>query len=175
MNALESPSRVSKRGRPCSRGTGAPTKAWACACLGLACALGGCSLQSMTRTLNIETSVRGEIVGRTAPNGEFVLRPRSCRSGDIANFRGVDLFGAALVVRVVADPLGGLGVALLEADSGDRRGIFRRENCTLLRGDVQRTGWRINDVAAVSGFVELECRLASGEEVAGAIFFEHCS
>ena len=150
-------------------------KALAAACwIALAAGLESCSLQSLTSTLGIEMSVQGEALVQSAQIGDLALRPQICRSGDLANFRGVDLLGAPLVLRITADPLEGLGVALIEPESGDRRGVFRRADCSLLRGDVQRTGWRVNNVAVVSGFVELDCKLPSGEAVAGSIAFENC-
>ena len=134
----------------------------------------GCTLHSLEKAVGIDLSTHGEMRFRGAETGELSLRPEACVSGDRANFRGVDLIVPPLVLRVVAEPIEGLAVALIDAESGERRGIFRRADCSVLRGDVQRTGWRINDVVDVSGFIEAECRLASGEEMAGSITFEHC-
>ena len=140
----------------------------------LALLLQGCSLSGLERAVGVSTSVQGEILARGEKAGELLLRPEACLSGDRGNFRGVDLLAPPLVLRVVAEPVEGLAVALIDSASGERRGIFRRSDCSVLRGDVQRTGWRVNDVADVSGFVEAECRLASGEELVGSIQFEHC-
>lgn len=141
----------------------------------LAFLLQGCSLSGLERTVGVSTSTRGEIRVRGAgEQGELLFQPGACLSGDSANFRGVDLVTPQLVLRVVAEPLEGLAVALIDVASGARRGVFRRSDCTVLRGDVQRTAWSVNNVADVSGFVEAECRLASGEELAGSITFEHC-
>ena len=140
----------------------------------MALLLEGCSLSSLERTVGVGTSTQGEILVRGEKVGELLLRPESCVSGDRGNFRGVDLLAPPLVLRVVAEPIEGLAVALIDSESGERRGIFRRSDCSVLRGDVQRTGWRVNSVADVSGFLEAECRLASGEELLGSIEFEHC-
>ena len=136
--------------------------------------LQGCSFSSLERAVGVSTSTRGEILVRGEKIGELLLRPEACLSGDRGNFRGVDLLAPPLVLRVAAEPIEGLAVALIDSKSGERRGIFRRSDCRVLRGDVQRTGWRINNVADVSGFVEIECRLPSGEELLGSIVFEHC-
>jgi hypothetical protein len=142
------------------------------ACLALA--LQGCSLGGLERTVGVGTSTRGEVLVRGGGAGELVLRPAACLSGDRGNFRGVDLLAPPLILRLVAEPLEGLAVALIDAESGERRGVFRRADCSVLRGDVQRTGWRVNDVADVSGFVEVACKLPAGEEIVGSIAFEHC-
>lgn len=140
----------------------------------LALLLQGCSLSGLERAVGVSTSTRGEIRVRGGKVGEVLFLPEACLSGDRANFRGVDLVTPQLVLRVAAEPLEGLAVALTDVASGERRGVFRRSDCAVLRGDVQRTAWRVNNVADVSGFVEAECRLASGEELAGSITFEHC-
>ena len=140
----------------------------------MALALQGCSLNALEGALGVSTTTRGEVQVRSATMGETVLKPEACISGDRGNFRGVDLVAPPLVFRVVAEPLEGLAVALIDIESGDRRGVFRRRDCTVLRGDVQRTGWRINNVTAVSGFVELDCRLSTGEAVSGSVTFESC-
>lgn len=140
----------------------------------MALLLAGCSLSSLERTVGVGTSTQGEILVRGDKASEALLRPEACLSGDRGNFRGVDLLAPPLVLRVVAEPIEGLAVALIDSESGERRGIFRRSDCSMLRGDVQRTGWRVNNVADVSGFIEAECRLASGEELVGSIQFDHC-
>jgi hypothetical protein len=140
----------------------------------LALVFQGCSLNSLERTVGVGTSTRGEILVRGEKAGEFLLRPEACLSGDRGNFRGVDLLAPPLILRLVAEPLEGLAVALIDAESGERRAVFRRSDCSVLRGDVQRSGWRVNNIADVSGFVEVECQLPAGEEILGSIAFEHC-
>ncbi len=140
----------------------------------LAFLLQGCSMNGLEKAVGVSTSTHGEIRMRSGKADEILFQPEACLSGDRANFRGVDLVSPQLVLRVVAEPLEGLAVALIDVASGERRGVFRRSDCTVLRGDVQRTAWRVNNIADVSGFVEADCRLASGEELAGSITFEHC-
>ena len=140
----------------------------------LALLLHGCSFSGLERAVGVSTSVRGEFLARGGKVGELLLRPEACLSGDRGNFWGVDLVAPPFVLRVVAEPVEGLAVVLIDSASGEGRGIFRRSGCSVLRGDIQRTGWRVNNVADVSGFVEAECRLASGEELSGSIAFEHC-
>ena len=140
----------------------------------LALVLQGCSLSRLERTIGVGTSTRGEVRVRGGKLGDFVLRPEACLSGDRGMFRGVDLLAPPLILRVVGEPIDGLAAALINSESGERRGIFRRSDCSVLRGDIQRTGWRINEIADLSGFVEIECRLPSGEEIEGSIAFEHC-
>ncbi len=137
----------------------------------------GCSLDALARQAESMTGTRPELEGsvvlRWGDGEEIALRPDLCLSGDRGNFRGVDLVSPSYVVRVAAEPLEGLGVAVIETE-GARRPIFRASSCATLRGDVQRTGWRVNDVWDVSGFIEADCRLPSGEELRGRITFEHC-
>lgn len=140
----------------------------------MALALQGCSLNSLEGALGVAATTSGEVAVQGAATGELALEPEACVSGDRGNFRGVDLVAPPLVFRVVAEPLEGLAVALIDIESGERRGVFRRRDCTVLRGDVQRTGWRINNVDAVSGFIELDCRLSTGEAVSGSVTFESC-
>ena len=131
-------------------------------------------VSSVEGAVGVSPSTHGEFRVRDETSGESLLRPEACLSGDRGNFRGVDLLAPPLVLRVVSEPIEGLALALIDSESGERRGIFRRSDCEVLRGDVQRTGWRVNDIADVSGFVEAQCRLASGEELSGSITFEHC-
>jgi hypothetical protein len=127
-------------------------------------------LESM---VGVQAAVSGDAVVRQADGAETVLRPQACLSGDRANFRGVDLLSPPYVLRVAADPLEGLGVAVIAADGGERL-VFRASSCAVLAGDVQRTGWRVNDVWDVSGNFEVDCRLPSGEGLTGKFTFEHC-
>lgn len=140
----------------------------------LALLLQGCSVAGLENMVGVAAAVRGEMQVRGVPSAEGTLRPEACISGDRGNFRGVDLIARPLILRVVAEPIDGLALAIIDTDSGERRAIFRRADCTTLRGDVQRTGWRINEVADVSGFVEVDCLLPSGVEIEGSVAFEHC-
>lgn len=136
--------------------------------------LQGCSLHGLERAVGVSPSIQGEVLVRGSRVGELTLRPEACLSGDRGNFRGVDLVAPPLVLRLAAEPIDGLAVAVIDTESGERRGVFRRADCEVLRGDVQRTGWLINQVQDVSGFVEVDCRAPSGEEIEGSITFTHC-
>ena len=140
----------------------------------LALAVQGCSLHGLEAAVGVSTSIEGELLVRGGGIGELTLRPQACLSGDRGTFRGVDLPVPPFVLRVAAEPIEGLAVALIDAGTGGRRGIFRRPDCKALRGDVQRTGWRINQVNDVTGFVEVDCRSREGVEIAGSIVFAHC-
>ena len=130
-------------------------------------------MAGLDSAVGVSAALRGEMRVRGVQSTE-TLRPEACLSGDRGSFRGVDLIAPPLVLRVAAEPIDGLALALIDTESGERRGIFRRADCTTLRGDVQRTGWRVNEVADVSGFVEVDCALSSGVEIEGSIAFEHC-
>ena len=140
----------------------------------LALAVQGCSLHGLEAAVGVSTSIEGEIVIRGSEIGELTLRPQSCLSGDRGTFRGVDLPVPPFILRVAAEPIEGLAVALIDADTGERRGIFRRPDCRTLRGDVQRTGWQINHVDDVTGFVEVDCKSREGVQILGSIAFAHC-
>ena len=140
----------------------------------LALAVQGCSLHGLERAIGVSTSVRGEIVVRGTQAGELTLQPRECLSGDRGTFRGVDLPAPPFVLRLAAEPIEGLAIALIDADTGERRGIFRRPDCKTLRGDVQRTGWQVNQINDVTGFVEVDCKSREGVEIVGSIVFAHC-
>ena len=144
---------------------------------GIACVMAvvalGCSLGDVESMVGVQPGVTGKMVVRWANGEESALTPEACISGDRANFRGADLLAPPYVLRVAAEPLEGIGVAVIGSDDG-ARAVFRSSSCTGLRGDVQRSGWRVNDVWDVSGFVEADCRLASGEELHGKLTFDHC-
>ena len=146
-------------------------------CVVAALAVQGCSMASMVSGMEsmagLQPALEGEMALRWAGGEETALTPEICLSGDRANFRGVDLLAPPYVLRVVAEPLEGLGAAVIDTES-ERRLVFRSSSCAVLRGDVQRGGWRVNDIWDVSGYVEVDCRLTSGEELEGRISFAHC-
>ena len=123
--------------------------------------------------MGVRTTIEGHMVVRWADGHETSLAPEACLSGDRASFHGVDLVAPPYILRVVAEPLEGIGAAVIDTGSGGRT-VFRAASCKVLRGDVQRTGWQVNDIQDVSGHLEADCRLASGEEIHGNIGFEHC-
>ena len=132
-----------------------------------------CSLTRIESMVGLRPTVTGAFRVQWRDGTESTLGPRECVSGDRANFRGVDLISPPFVLRVAADPLEGLGVAILGRGNRERP-VFRTSACRVLSGDVNRSGWRVNDVWDVSGYVEADCRIPSGEELEGKITFENC-
>jgi hypothetical protein len=96
----------------------------------------------------------------------------ACRSGDREYFRGVDLADAAAQtrLRLLIDPMD--GPRLRVAGGGEERVIVR--SCRRLEARVDPTGWRVNRVRDVSGFVDADCTTDSGLEVHAHVQFTHC-
>ena len=140
----------------------------------LAVALQGCSMARLESMTGTTQKASGEIIVPWGTDAEHPFVPQDCLSGDRANFRGVDLLSPTLIVRVVAEPLEGISVAFIDPQTGKRLAVLRPPDCSGLSGDVQRTGWRVNDVADVNGYVDIDCLSPSGEEIKGRIDFEHC-
>jgi len=101
----------------------------------------------------------------------------SCSSGDLEYFLGVDLAdqkGGALV-RLVIDPIDGPRLAFVfREDGAGRRLVFRRDQCSQLEAAARYTGWQVNTVRDVSGFVDAECRSDEGQAVGLHVRFSHC-
>jgi hypothetical protein len=127
----------------------------------------------MESALGMGTRIDGSVEVRWADGHETSLLPQACLSGDRASFHGVELVAPPYVLRIVSEPLEGIAAAVIDTGSGARI-LFRSASCKVLRGDIQRTGWRVNDLYDVSGFLEADCRLDSGEELHGKTRFEHC-
>ena len=91
-------------------------------CVVAALAVQGCSMASMASGMEsmagLQPALEGEMVLRWAGGEETALTPEICLSGDRANFRGVDLLAPPYVLRFVAEPLEGLGVAVIDTDDG---------------------------------------------------------
>ena len=141
--------------------------------LSLAFAASSCSLTQVEEATGIRPTVQGDIVWRVPDGSQVAFADAECVSGDRASFRGVDLIAPGWVLRVAADPLEGIGAAVIRRDDGGRH-VFRAADCSTLSGDVQRTGWQVNDVWDVSGHLAADCRLDSGAELVGEISFTHC-
>ena len=139
----------------------------------LALAAAGCTLASMERATGVKPDVQGDLTWRAPDGSVATFAGVGCVSGDRASFRGVDLRGPRWVLRIVADPLDGMAAAVLGTDDGARF-VFRSAACATLAGDVQRTGWRVDDVWDVSGHLTADCRLASGARLEGSVSFAHC-
>jgi hypothetical protein len=133
----------------------------------------GCSTARVESALGMGTAMDGSMQVRWADGHGTSLAPQACLSGDRASFHGVDLVAPPYILRIAAEPLAGIGAAVIDTGSSTRT-VFRAASCKVLRGDVQRTGWRVNDLNDVSGYLEADCRLDSGEELRGKTSFEHC-
>jgi hypothetical protein len=100
----------------------------------------------------------------------------ACTSGDLLQFLGVDLADqkAGAFARVVIDPIDGPRLKVVVRGLEDGSAVFTRNQCSQLDADVQPTGWVVNNVRAVSGFVNAECRAPSGRPVSLHVRFTHC-
>ncbi|MFN7970961.1 MAG: hypothetical protein U0166_01185 [Acidobacteriota bacterium] len=145
-----------------------------CGLLMMGVLLPACSMARLESMTGVKPAASGEITVPWGTDGDQPFSPVECLSGDRANFRGVDLLSPTLIVRVVGDPLEGVSVAFIDPATGARHAVLRPSDCPGLVGDIQRTGWRVNHVADVSGFVEIDCLSPSGQKLKGRISFEHC-
>lgn len=99
-----------------------------------------------------------------------------CRSGDLGYFLGADLEdrrgGAA--IRVVMDPLEGPRLRVVLGAGAERRDVvLGPSQCRSFDADVRHTGWHVNTVRDVSGFVDAECT-DGGREIRVHARFTHC-
>ena len=101
----------------------------------------------------------------------------ACSSGDLQHFLGVDLADqkAGAAVRLVIDPLQGprLRVAFRETAPGQAL-VLGREQCARLEAAARPTGWEVNTIRDVSGFVDAECNGDGGETIRVHVRFSHC-
>jgi hypothetical protein len=101
----------------------------------------------------------------------------ACTSGDLLQFLGVDLADqkAGVVARLVIDPIDGPRLKVVARDGlDDGAAVFTRNQCSQLDADVHPTNWIVNNVRAVSGVVNAECRAPSGRPVSLHVRFTHC-
>jgi len=100
----------------------------------------------------------------------------ACTSGDLQQFLGVDLADqkAGAFARVVIDPIDGPRLRIVAREGLDRAAVFTRDQCSQLDADVHPTNWIVNNVRAVSGYVNAECRASSGPPVSLHVRFTHC-
>jgi hypothetical protein len=106
--------------------------------------------------------------------GGQAYRIDACASGGLEQFLGVDLGDekAGAIARVVIDPID--GPRLKVAVRGIGSVVFSRNQCSQLEADVRPTNWIINNVRAVSGSVNAECRAPSGQTVSLHARFTRC-
>jgi hypothetical protein len=148
---------------------------------GVCILMGGCGLGKLVREAkdvqNPKATGALEMSGPVAGSVRFV--PESCTSGDREYFLGVDLAAArpGIEVRALIEPLGTAVVRVRSpAAEGEGGGmvLFRHDDCRVLQLEVEPSGWRVNEVRDVSGFLELDCDSLEGDHVAGRIEMNHC-
>jgi hypothetical protein len=120
------------------------------------------------------TSISGSIVAEGSEVGSWVFAPDICESGFRRSFYGVRMFSSHdshLAFLYVEDPTRGrsIEVKVPEKDEGYR---FFEQDCGTLDASVQ-TGSMINDVRAIGGTINLDCK-AEGGRVRGSLKFENC-
>jgi len=101
----------------------------------------------------------------------------ACSSGDLQQFLGVDLADrkAGATVRLVIDPLDGPRLRVAFRETGTRQAlVLGPEQCSRLEAAAGPTGWEVNTVRDVSGFVDAECTSGEGETIRLHVRFSHC-
>lgn len=109
--------------------------------------------------------------------GEQTLKPNECTSGEHQLFMGADFAGGESepVVRIVLDPLTGPALRIYDPRSPITRStLFRKAECKTFLLSLQRTGWRINDVYALSVDAEIDCTSPAGDSVKGSLASSSC-
>jgi hypothetical protein len=72
------------------------------------------------------------------------------------------------------DPLEGPRLKIVARGLEEGSVVLTRTQCSQLDADVHPTNWIVNDVRAVSGFVNAECRSAAGPAVSLHARFTRC-
>jgi hypothetical protein len=100
----------------------------------------------------------------------------ACTAGGLLQFLGVDLADqkAGAFARVVIDPIEGPRLKIVARGLEEGSVVLTRNQCSQLDADVHPTNWIVNNVRAVSGFVNAECRSAAGPAVSLHARFTHC-
>lgn len=109
--------------------------------------------------------------------GNREVRPSVCIAGGHYLFLGADLIDekSKLVVRSVEDPLEGPRIRVFDAADSDHRTVsFRRADCSRLVSRLTPTGSMVNGVLLLKLDLELDCRNAAGDAVAGAFSASEC-
>jgi len=108
--------------------------------------------------------------------GERQYQLDACSSGDLQQFLGVDLVDrkAGAFVRLVMDPLEGPRLRVAFRETGTRGLVLGPEQCSRLEAAARPTGWEVNTVRDVSGFVDAECTGGEGETIRVHVRFSHC-
>ncbi len=100
----------------------------------------------------------------------------TCTSGDLLQFLGVDLADqkAGAIARLAMDPIDGPRLKVVVRGAEEGSAVLARDQCSVLDADVHPTNWVVNTVRAVSGYVNAECRSASGQAISLHARFTHC-
>lgn len=109
--------------------------------------------------------------------GARQVRPSACIAGGHYGFLGADLVDekAKLVVRAVEDSLEGAAVRVFDAADSDHRTVsFRRADCSRLVSRLAPTGSMVNGVLLLKLELDLDCRNAAGDAVAGSFSAGEC-
>jgi hypothetical protein len=127
-------------------------------------------------TTQIKGSATASIEQAVFSVGDRQYQLDACSSGDLQHFLGVDLTdpkGGALV-RLVIDPLVGPRLRVAFRGAGARGRVWGPEQCPQLEAEARPTGWEVNTVRDVSGFVDAECRSDDEGAIRLHVRFSHC-
>jgi len=120
----------------------------------------------------IHPTVSGGLLLRDAAGTETRWTPDRCASGDLNYFLGFDFSSSSdsSALRVVKQPIAGATARWLSAQ---HVATFPSAGCARFDIDVHPTGWRVNEVRELAGYVELQCS-ADGATIEGRISVDHC-
>jgi hypothetical protein len=134
------------------------------------------------------SSVEGEIRSTGMPNGDFVMAPPACHSGEHESFFGVWIApeleeidgrtGFRGGLKVLKNPLG-QWEAYLESPN-TCRGFecqvlqVKREHCLVFDILVENSGTVVNDVRLREGYAKLQCRFPEGGTLMVDLKFSGC-
>ena len=109
--------------------------------------------------------------------GKREVQPCCCVNGGHYQFLGADVVDEEhhMVVRTVDDPIDGTVVRVFDANDPDRASlVLHRRDCRTLVAEMKPTGSWINGINVLSLRLELDCRTASGDAIAGSFEADEC-
>jgi len=134
------------------------------------------------------SSVEGEIRSAGLPNGDFVMAPPTCHSGEHESFFGVWVApeleeidgrtGFRGGLKVLKNPLG-QWEAYLESPN-TCRGFecqvlqVKKEHCLVFDIRVENSGTTVNDVRLREGYAKLQCKFPEGGTLKVDLKFSGC-
>ena len=135
-------------------------------------------------TESCSSVIKGEIIARGNPTGDFILNPTGCYSGARMQFYGIILTqteNKGLVLTGIIDPIRGKLIKLRLPDScqsddyDDCKEIFiSKESCSVYKIKIEPTNVMVNKVRALRGKLELDCKFQEGGSIKGKIEFDYC-